>query len=158
MTFAFYNENRPVTGRSVLWWVISFFVIIFLANIAFVYFALSSWTGLSTENAYEKGVRYNETIARAEAQRKLGWQSTVDFDGDNLVVKLVGKDGNFISGRIVQVEIIRPVHEGLDQKLKLREAGQGIYQAPLKIPQSGRWWVDISVGKQYRMRHELQVK
>ncbi|MBT7955416.1 MAG: FixH family protein [Rhodospirillaceae bacterium] len=159
MSLAFYNENRPVTGRSVLWWVISFFVVIFIANFAFVYFALSSWPGLSTENAYEKGVRYNETIAKAEAQSRLGWQSSVALsDNGELVITLTDKEDQMLSGRVVKVDLVRPIQEGVDQQVTLAEARAGIYRAPVKFTHLGRWWIDVSVGEQYSMRHELQVK
>jgi nitrogen fixation protein FixH len=159
MNLAFYNDRNPVTGRSVLWWVISFFAVIFIANFFFIYFALSSWTGLSTENAYEKGVRFNETLAKADAQKIQGWQSTVSLvGGTQLKIILTDKNQRALRGLGVSAKLIRPVKEGNDQKFMLKEFGPGIYQAPVAFSHQGRWQVEVIVGDQYRMRHDLEVK
>lgn len=159
MRIAFFNEENPVTGRTVLWWMFSFFGVIFIANFFFIYFALTSWTGLSTENAYEKGVRYNQTLARGQAQKNLGWQSSVVFDGQGpLKVTLVDKRGKALTGLSVHALLIRPVIEGSDQKIKLREVASGLYQAPVRFTHKGRWQVEVIVEDRYRLRHDLEVK
>ncbi len=158
MSLAFYTDKNPVTGRSVLWWVISFFTVIFIANFFFIYFALSSWTGLSTENAYEKGVHFNETLAKGEAQKKLGWRSSVAIAANNqLKVKLVDRTGAPLTGLNVYANLVRPVIEGSDQKIRLSEAGRGFYQAPVTFSHFGRWQVEVVVEGRYRLSHNIEV-
>ena len=43
-------------------------------NGVFTYFALESFGGLETEQAYLKGLDYNRTLEAAAAQRERGWQ------------------------------------------------------------------------------------
>ena len=68
--------ERPWTGRTVLTALLITFGIVFAVNGVFVYFAVSTWPGLSQSDAYEKGLRYNEVIraalAQPEAQRRYG--------------------------------------------------------------------------------------
>ncbi|MBT5940675.1 MAG: FixH family protein [Rhodospirillaceae bacterium] len=156
---AFYNDKNPVTGRSVLWWVISFFMVIFIANFFFIYFALTTWTGLSTENAYEKGVRYNETLDQGAQQKKLGWQSRVVLTKTGqLRISMLDRAGQPLTGLAVKANLIRPVIEGSDQQITLRETTPGIYQAAVRLSHLGRWRVEVVIGEQYRLRHDIELK
>ena len=44
--------ERRITGRMVLVGLLTFFGVVFAVNGVFVYFALDSWPGLTTEAAY----------------------------------------------------------------------------------------------------------
>ncbi|MBL4602812.1 MAG: FixH family protein, partial [Emcibacteraceae bacterium] len=46
------SNVKPYTGKRILAWFVGFFLVVFLANGIMTYFALSTWTGLETENAY----------------------------------------------------------------------------------------------------------
>ena len=56
---------RAVTGRKALWVLLGFFGVILAVNATFVYLAVSSFSGLETDNAYVKGLNYNTTLSRA---------------------------------------------------------------------------------------------
>lgn len=159
---SFYGPHNPITGRTVLYWVIAFFVIIFAANGVFVYFALSSWPGLSTDNAYEKGLRYNATLAEGAAQQKLGWRSSVVAPkGQKLEVRFSGSDGNPLPGLEVTAAMVRPSHEGYDVSVKLRSVEPGLYVAPVTLGLKGHWMVEVNAtneaGDRYKMIHEIDI-
>lgn len=157
------STPSPITGRHVLIWMIAFFGVIFAVNGAFVFFALTSWPGLTTGRAYEEGLAYNETLAAAQTQSALGWQSRVSLGpttpkGRVLDVWLRNADG-LLSGATVTAHLRRPLSEGLDMTVALKPAGPGRYTGMVRLPALGRWRAEITAGEdgvgRYRMAHEL---
>ena len=64
-----------IKGKHVLFAMLSFFGVILVVNGVFTYFALSTFTGVSTDDAYRRGRAYNQTIEAAmEDQALLLWQ------------------------------------------------------------------------------------
>jgi len=43
-------NGKPVTGRRVLIWLVAFFGVVIAVNMAFVYFALNTWPGLTIQS------------------------------------------------------------------------------------------------------------
>ena len=69
-----------IEGRHVLMGLIAFFGVMLLANGIFVYFAVATFSGGDTSNAYRKGLNYNDTLAAAELQTRLaGAESVLEF-------------------------------------------------------------------------------
>ena len=119
-------------------------------NLLMAYFATSTFNGISTENAYEKGLTYNSVIAMAQKQQDLGWTA-------NLVVEPTGaghavhvsatyqdKDGKALESLDVRALISRPTVAGSDQKLVLEPKGKGIYAADVDLAMGGQWDVDVA--------------
>ena len=69
-----------LTGRHVLIALVAFFGVMLIANGIFVYFAVATFSGGDTSNAYRKGLDYNETLAAAERQAERGWHSEIAYD------------------------------------------------------------------------------
>jgi len=165
------STGRPITGRMVLVGMLAFFGVIFAANGALVFFALDSWPGLSTEKAYEEGVAYNRTLEAQAVQARLGWSSAVAFtatkkDGVGpakglLGLRLTGPNKSPVTGVDVRVHVRRPVREGFDVTIALKETAPGRYAAPLAVALAGRWYADVDVRRKgkpvYRLRHEIMV-
>ncbi|MEQ8665617.1 MAG: FixH family protein [Rhodospirillales bacterium] len=157
------NENRTlITGRTVLLGMIAFFGIIIAVNSVFVYFALDTWPGLADEDSYNKGLDYNRQLEAAEAQRDLGWHSSLSYvdDGNGalLVATFEGPDGVPLGGLDVQAVIQRPV--GGDEPLivDFSEAGSGIYHSLLAELAAGRWDIELTAGDAYLLRYEIEVE
>ncbi|MBT8002641.1 MAG: FixH family protein [Rhodospirillales bacterium] len=152
------------TGRRVLFCMLGFFGVIFVVNGIFVYMATTTWTGLSTENAYKKGIRYNDTLDAARAQDQLGWQSKVAVGkgSDNLIAQFKAKDGAPVTGLKIIGTAVRPTHEGYDKKLIFVETQSGTYVANGRLPLKGNWRIELvatsSDGKSFRVNHTLLVK
>ncbi len=163
--------GRPITGRMALVGVLVFFGVIFAANGALVFFALDSWPGLTTDNAYEEGLAYNRTLDSAAAQARLGWTSAVVFTPaekkengpwtGQLRLRLTGRGDIPVTRLDARARFRRPVKEGFDVTVTLEEVAPGQYAAPVALPLAGRWYADIDVRRSgatvYRMRHKLMV-
>ena len=138
------STTMTIRGKHVLMAMLAFFGTIILVNMIFVYFALDTWTGLTTENAYKEGLNYNQTIAARDAQRELGWQADISLaalpDGsEELTVTLRDQKGAPLSGLTVSGSLGRPTYEGHDQTVVLAEAAEGLYVTPLTLPLRGNW-------------------
>ncbi len=60
--------GRKLTGRGVLVWLVVGFGIMFAANFALIYYALSTLHGEEVENSYDASQAYNAKLAAARAQ------------------------------------------------------------------------------------------
>lgn len=158
------NEKPPrqITGRMVLFGFIAFFGVIAAVNAVFMYYALSTWPGLTTEDAYKKGIAYNSTLEEAAHQKQLGWQSAVIFDQTgNLAVSMTDKTGAPLSNAKVDVTLSRPLGSEVALNVTLEETALGQYAGQVETPAHGRWKADVTAHRDnavYRMRHEVMVK
>ena len=150
------SQQTSPTGHRFGWqrawplWILGcFFGVIFAVNGTMAYLGAISFTGLTTEQAYEKGRTYNNELARRDVQKKLGWTAALESipqtaEGKHLVLlKLVmtKEDQQPLTGATVQVLLVRPTHEGYDRNITLTEAGAGTYRAHVDLPLPGQWEV-----------------
>lgn len=152
---------RQITGRMVLIGFILFFGVISVVNGIFMYMALHTWPGLTTEHAYKDGIKYNETLADGERQAALGWQSRVAISDGMLLISVTSQQGAPVTRLATTVVVTRPL--GSEEQIALRaiEVAPGKYQTPITLPTTGRWKVDVTAkgndAQTYRMRHEVLV-
>ena len=141
--------NLRITGRHVLGGFLAFFGLIFAANAVFVYFALSSWTGLETEKHYQEGLAYNRILAADDSQTALGWRARVEVENAahgrvRIILHLQDKAGDPLDGAVVHSDLIRPTHEGYDLSAQLKPLGGGRYGAEFTLPLAGQWDVRVA--------------
>lgn len=155
-------------SRSAFWIPRSFFIffaVVFGANGIMLFFALDSWTGLSTENAFQEGLAYNEQIAERDRQAALGWQVSFDAVPDrpgHVVFDMRVDDdrGVPVTAASVVVALTRPTHEGYDSTTSLTHMGAGHYvgEADLSLP--GQWHVELVIDEprgRYRQSERVVV-
>jgi nitrogen fixation protein FixH len=130
---------RPLTGRAVLAWVAAGFALVTAVNGTFVYFAVASWSGLTTVNAYNEGLAYNRVLDQAAAQARLGWRAEMGWRDGAAELRLYNRDGQPLDGLSVAARFARPVQEGFDRSVALTAAGSGRYAAPVDLPLPGQW-------------------
>jgi len=156
-----------ITGRHVLFGLLGFFGLVFAANGAFVYLALDTFSGLSTENAYQRGLDYNETLRAAEAQRELGWRVTVTaraLDGGRyrVAADFADRRGEPLDGLAIGGSLRRPTQEGLDREIALERVAPGRYASDVTLPLAGQWDLVLSArspaGQSYTLEERLWLK
>lgn len=137
-------DQTPRKKSKIPYIFVAFFGVVFTVNIAFVFFALSSWTGLETKNHYLKGLDYNNALEAAAAQEARGWESSMrwqQLDGlkISLAFDLKDKSGKAIAGADFRVLLLRPTTTGYDLETTLVENTDGVYQAVITLPLAGIW-------------------
>lgn len=152
------------------WWYPYIFVagfgVIIAVNGTMAYFASSTFTGLKTERSYDDGLKFNKTLAAAEAQRALGWSVVTDVapkadlpNGGklaNVYLEYKDKAGQPLNDLTVKVTFLRPVQAGLEQTVTLAPVGEGKYRGEIELPLKGQW--QIAVQADGPAHHELHQR
>lgn len=139
-------SERPgfrVTGRFVLFAVVGFFAVIIGLDAIFMTLAIRSFPGQVSETPFEDGLAFNRTIARREAQARLGYSSVVEAAPGAVVVRLARRDGEPLAGASVAGALTRPATSAGASELVFVERSPGVYSAPFKG--AGAWDLSLSV-------------
>ena len=144
------RKSKPLTGKKVLACFAGFFLVIFGVNIIMSYFAVSTFSGVETEDAYRKGRDYNSVLEIARAQRDLGWQLNVEVappvEGQVLIeARLQDDKGAPVGGKKLAALFFRPTHKGIDKSLSLIETVEANYVGMIELPAEGQWELRIEV-------------
>jgi nitrogen fixation protein FixH len=152
-------------GRHVLMALVAFFGVMLVANGIFVYFAVATFSGGDTSNAYRKGLNYNETLAAAERLAARGWQSQIAYDdrAGRLSVSVRDREEAPVTGLSIEAALSRPATAQKDQVVGLIEAEPGVYAAEVKLA-PGLWVISVAPTEAsdasepvYRLKHRLFV-
>ena len=71
------RERKAFTGRHAAMILVAFFGTVIGVNMVMASFALSTFGGTVVDNSYVASQHYNEWLARADAQDRLGWDKSV---------------------------------------------------------------------------------
>lgn len=137
-------EGAAPAGMVHPWIFVGVFMVVLAVNGVMVHFAVSSWTGIETENHFIKGLGYNNDLAGARAQAERGWQVQPDFTSTEprkgvIAITVRDKQGQILKDAAVTVTMIRPISEGHDKTLSLPYLGEGRYGAPVELDLEGQW-------------------
>ncbi|MBX3156626.1 MAG: FixH family protein [Deltaproteobacteria bacterium] len=157
---------REWTGFRVLMCLLGFFGVIMVANAALVHYALSTFGGVETENAYAAGLRYQADIEAASRQAALGWQVTTEVGSEaggarELRLTALDAKGHPLRRLDVQAVLRHPIDSRLDHPLSFTEASLGVYVADADAA-PGQWELDISLLQdgdvRFRSKNRLILK
>jgi nitrogen fixation protein FixH len=153
------------------WIFVGGFAVVIVVNGILFYNATTTFSGLSTENPYEKGLAYNKTLEEARAQDKLGWKVSSQIDtleekpdgGRRVRVAVEFKDSQNLplEGMQVRAMLIRPAAEGHDKQIALANQGNGLYASEANLDLQGLWEVRIvALGQKnsYQTAERVQIR
>lgn len=140
------NRQRP--GRYIPWILVAGFGVVLAVNLTMIWIAMSTWTGISTNRAYDKGITYNRNLDAAERQAALGWQAGIETTqaaglAGTISVRLVDTRNQPLERVDVRADFERPTHQGYDFSLDLERTGAGTYTASFTAPLAGLWDVRV---------------
>lgn len=143
------DTPNPQAGRLIPWMFVGGFAVVAAVNGVMIAFALETFSGVTTDQAYEEGLAYNKTLAAAAAQEKLGWILAVDLAATNrervrLAVTLADRNGAPIHGAAIEAHFVRPTSQGFDSQAQLSETGNGRYEAETSLALPGLWDVVVA--------------
>lgn len=152
----------PEQARRSLWipWVfVGMFGIIIAVNAAMAIFAFGSWTGLSADDPYRRGLVHNQSQAAIARQEQLGWDIAVGAKplGERRVrlrLRIRNADREPVTWAKVKALLVRPVSQGQDFAADLRHTGDGVYEADISFPAGGLWEARYQVRTR---RHRLHA-
>ena len=149
MTGSSYFPNG-FQGRHMLICLSVFFGTMFVVNGIFLYYAISTFNGLSTEDAYRTGLHYNSRIAEENKQKELGWSSQLSTSSGHsqLIVKISNDNRAPVSSLAIDAKLQRPASNRFDFSLDFKELTPGEYVASLNELAHGNWVLDFRAAKQ----------
>lgn len=136
-----------MNSRFIPWLFVAGMALVVAVNGALIYFATTTWSGLSVERAYERGVAYNRALAAAARQEALGWRVSVHLtsEGDTtrVTVEARDRDGRPVEGLRIEATLERPVEAGTRQPVALQPSGNGQYAATIGRLRPGQWQTSL---------------
>lgn len=151
--------------KLIPWYFVAFFAVIFAVNGVLVYFSVTTMPGVTNKKAYETGLRYNQTLEKAEAAKALGWQLVLEpCVSQNCTIEVVLKDKQeqAVPNTPVKIEAVRQTRAGLDfsRAAQTNAQGKAVFQLP--FPAVGDWQVFITAtsptGLHYTQQYEWGLK
>ncbi len=138
--------SKPMTGRTVILWLCVGFGVMFAANFALIYIALSTLHGEELENPYDASQVYNQRLADARAQDQLGWTVNVTTRQENGGVRVVAdfrdREGAIVPGLEVRARFTHPFDRNADREAPLVSDG-GDYEGFASGLRAGRWTLSV---------------
>ncbi|MCX7374496.1 MAG: FixH family protein [Alphaproteobacteria bacterium] len=127
----------PTRSRWIPWVFVGGMMLVVVVNAVMVWFALSTFTGVSTPRAYDRGRTYNDVLAEAARQDALGWQSRVTLQGGIVSVEIRDPQNAPVHG-----ELLGALHRPLNREavpLHFQEYGPGRFTAEVVNLPAGQW-------------------
>jgi nitrogen fixation protein FixH len=146
------KPSWQLKGWHVLAGLLTFFGLIIAANGVFVYLALNTFSGEDVDNAYNRGLAYNDILDDREKQNAQGWTLSFTHDyqakSETLFLRLSvdGKEGLPQRGLALSGLLRHPTNSHNDQKLTFVEDHGVGYSAQVDKVKPGQWDVIISTG------------
>lgn len=131
------TTHDPRRSRWIPWAFVGGMLLVVVVNLVMVYFAVSTFTGVTVPRSYERGRGYDAVLAEAARQDALGWRAVLRLDGGSLSLVATDREGRPVAGRVEGV-LLRPL-EGTEIPLNFAPRGGGSWAAEVQPPQPGQW-------------------
>jgi nitrogen fixation protein FixH len=136
--------------RWIPWMFVWGMALVIVVNGIMVWFALSTFTGTTVERSYERGRLYNEVIAEADRQARIGWRFSLVWEADasaplsgRVVLQAADKGSTPLDRLSFDAFVIRPLAAPEPIALGFTQVAPGRYVAPLVVPMPGQWEVRL---------------
>ena len=136
--------RRAFTGWHMTAILVAFFGVVMTVNFVMAHFAMSTFGGKVVENSYVASQQYNEWLARADAQDRLGWERAISVERDRHVRMVFRKDGRLLEGLDVTATIAHPLGRAPSRPMRFEAGMDGTLRSAEALP-AGRWRLDLLV-------------
>ncbi len=121
-------------SRWIPWVFVGGMLVVMVVNGFMAFYAISTFTGLTTGQAYDRGRAYNNVLEEAARQDALGWAAQVRLEGGRITLAVTDRAGAAVPG-VVEAYLQRPI-EGTRVALGTSTPQAG-FAAPDLLP--GQW-------------------
>lgn len=136
------KEPKALTGRTVLFSLVAFFVVVSTVNAIMMTLAIKTMPGADVKSAYEASQTYNAEIARAQAQETRGWSADVTLgkgEGRDVTIRLTDRSGAPVQGLSLKTRLAHPADRNSDIVAEAKEIAPGVYAANIAAAHGGAW-------------------
>ncbi len=128
---------QPRNSRWIPWTFVGGMLLVLFVNIGMVVAALSTFTGVTTGRAYDRGRAYNHILEEAARQDALGWQASLAVAAPGL--RLSAQDRAAQPLAATPQGVLRRPMDGAEAPLTFQPAGPGAWTAALPTLPPGLW-------------------
>lgn len=136
--------KKPFTGWHMTAILVGFFAIVMAVNFTMARLAFSTFGGKVVENSYVSSQKYNDLLARAEAQDAMGWDEAITVDADRHVRLAITRQGKPLGISSVTATLSHPLGRVPAIALRFAPDGLGGMRSIEKLA-PGRWRLDAAV-------------
>lgn len=128
--------SMPMERKSnwIPWIFVGGMLVVVVVNGFMAFFAISTFTGLTTGQAFDRGRAYNQVLAEAARQDALGYTVQVRLAGARIALSVTDREGRPVPG-VIEAYLQRPI-EGTRVALGAAAPQEG-FAAPDLAP--GQW-------------------
>jgi nitrogen fixation protein FixH len=137
MSTTMQRDYDPKRGRWIPWVFVGGMALVVAVNAVFVWFAFSTFTGVTVPRAYERGRGYDQVLTEAARQDALGWRGDITLEAGVLRLAMQDRAHQPLHGRVEGV-LQRPL-EGVEVPLGFTATGNGRFAAQLEPLRAGQW-------------------
>ena len=135
---------RPLTGRTVLFYLVAFFATVMGVNLVMMKLAIDTLPGTEVDSAYRASLAYAGEISAAHDQQRRNWkvEAYVERSANGAAtVRLDARDasGTPLSGLKFSGRLERPTDKRVDRAVDLAESGIGVYRGSASDVLPGQW-------------------
>lgn len=135
-----------------MWWPIAIVGVLAVtvgANFALMMAARDPNAYVVEPDYYDKGVKWDSTMALARRSAALGWQADASLrpwraSGTPVAVMLADSTGAPVAGAAVQAELVNNLEPEHLLHPRLSETAPGRYTAIMRLPRTGMWEVRVT--------------
>lgn len=131
---------REIKGWHVLAVTVGAFAIVIGVNAVLAVQAVRTFPGLEVENSYVASQSFDR---ERRAQQALGWTVAADYDGHELMLRILDGHGQPADVRSLSATIGRPTEIAQDQTPEFQSRGGGTFAAPLTLA-PGIWNIHLT--------------
>jgi nitrogen fixation protein FixH len=149
---------KPFTGYHMAAILIGFFGIVIAVNIYMAKVAVGTFGGTVVDNSYVASQQYNEWLAEADKEAKLGWTVAAARAAGDKVRLIVDDNGAAGLNFVVSAKAEHPLGRTPERMLQFASQGDGSYVSREALP-AGRWLLRIEInraGDRYRMVTDIK--
>ena len=149
----------PNRSKWIPWVFVGGMGLVVVVNAGLVFAALTTFTGVTVSQSYDRGRSYNSVLAAAERQDALGWSAQVSLREGTLDVAVRDREGLAVSGRLEGV-LQRPL-ERVALPLEFAALGSGRFLAAVEPGQPGQWEARLTLtstrGEHFDIRQRVMA-
>jgi nitrogen fixation protein FixH len=135
---------RPLTGRTVLIYLLAFFGLVFVMNGVMIKLAIDTLPGTEVDSAYAASLSYNAEIRASHDQDARGWRvvGNVQRGPDGVAaIRVEARDARNVplTGVAFAARLMRPADRRGDRAVDLSEREAGLYSGRASDVAPGQW-------------------
>jgi nitrogen fixation protein FixH len=149
------QAHDPSRGGWIPWVFVGGMVVVVVVNGVLIFQALTTFTGVSVGQAYDRGRTYNHVLAEAARQDALGWTLNTRLEAGRLVVNARDRGGAPVQG-VLEAHLLRPLD---GERVAFADAaGTGRFTLDLPELRAGLWELRGLLVSTTGERHDLRQR